>query len=212
MISSIKQHYFNKYGISLQMAEKKALVKNENGMITAATEMVGDKIIKLNSLFDKLFPNNTGYKKETRKKYQKLGVDYWVFDENGEEIAIDIKVNIGPDYSMEKSDYTNTEIEHKDSLSIPVEIYQNGDFTNSDDKLTDYMLYFILDNNNQYYKLIEYSKIRNISLKHKYVDEAVSYSPLTVKRVNKGDFSWHQSNNGTGIYIKVPCQLNIIGE
>ena len=210
MISSIKQHYFNKYGINLSLAKSKALVNTENGMITAATEMVGDKIIKLNSLFDKLFPNNTGYKKETKKKYQTAGVDYWVFDEKGNEIAIDIKVNIGPDYNMEKTDYTNTEIEHKQSLSIPVEIYQNGFFTNSSDKLTDYMLYLVLDNNNEYYKLIEYNKIREISLKHKYVEKLVA--PRTVERVNEGDFSWHTSNNGTGVYIKVPCQLNIIGE
>ena len=46
MISDIKRGYFEKFTIDMEKAAKKALIaNNENAIITAATEMCGDKYI-----------------------------------------------------------------------------------------------------------------------------------------------------------------------
>ena len=86
-----KEMYLKKFDIDRTKAEKRALVKNDNGITTAMTEMLGEKIIKQFHIFDELFPENTGYKKVVSKKFQKAGVDYEVYNEN-ETLYIDIKV------------------------------------------------------------------------------------------------------------------------
>ena len=49
-----KEMYFKKFDIDRTKAEKRALVKNDNGITTAMTEMLGEKIIKQFHIFDEL--------------------------------------------------------------------------------------------------------------------------------------------------------------
>jgi hypothetical protein len=207
MISEIKQAYFDKFGIDMEKASKKALVKNENGTITAATEMCGDIYIKKEHLFDVIFPDNIGYKKETRKKFQKAGVDYIVYLPDNEEVYVDIKVCVGPDYSMQPDDYNKL---YRDSYKentkgIPLEIYQNDIFTYSKGKLTDYVLFIIMDKDGIVYNNIQYETIRNIALAHK---KNLDTRGGDATWINKGKMTWHTSNNGSGIYIKWPIVTN----
>ncbi len=208
-ISDIKKTYFEKFSIDLEKAEKKALLKNnENAIITAATEMCGDKYIKKEHLFDKLFPENIGYKKETRIKQQKAGCDYVIYMPNNEELYIDIKVCIGPNYNMTEDDYNDKNdyieaIEKGIPKGVPIEIYQNSNFTFSKGKLTDYVLFIIMDNDGIVYSLINYDKVHKIALEHKKQWDTRGGSATLI---NKGKMKWHRSNNGSGIFIKY--QLN----
>lgn len=197
-----KEAYFEKFEIDREKAVRRAIVKTPNGITTAMTEMLGEKIIKVFSLWDRLFPENNGYKRATSKKMQKSGVDFEIFTDNG-SIYIDLKVCVGPDYSMSLEDY-NTELANfEESKAIPVEIYQNGIFTNSNGKLTDYMLYIIADSKGISYLLISYKEIQKISYEHR---KQVENLGTTARLVNKGQYKWHKSNNGTGIYVKVPIK------
>lgn len=200
MISLFKQKIFQTFNIDMETAKRRALVPGENAIITAATEMVGEKLLKKYNIFDKLFPNNTGYKKITNKKQQKAGVDYVVFN-GDDETYIDIKVCVGPDYSIKPEDFNNQPQRLISSVAVPVEIYQNNVFTNVKGKLTDYVLYLIIDQSGYYFYMISYDELRQISLEHKIVHEVDNN--VIVKR-NKGKYKWHTSNNGSGCYIKIP--------
>ena len=204
-----KEMYFKKFDIDITKAEKRALVKNDNGITTAMTEMLGEKIIKQFHIFDELFPENTGYKKVVSKKFQKAGVDYEVYNEN-ETLYIDIKVCVGPDYSMNADDFNNAS-DVLESKAIPIEIYQNNVFTNTKGKLTDYMLYIIADNSGISYLLLSYEDVMKISMEHKrQIEYFYTEKGKIAKYVNKGAYKWHTSNNGTGIYIKFPiCPVKL---
>lgn len=207
MTSEIKQAYFEKFEIDIEKAEKKALLKNnENAIITAATEMCGDMYIKKEHLFDVIFPDNIGYKKETRKKFQKAGVDYIVYLPDNEELYVDIKVCIGQNYNMVEDDYNdkNDYIQAiKDGIpkGVPIELYQNNNFTFSKGKLTDYVLFIIMDSDGITYSLLDYDKVHKIALEHKKQWDTRGGSATLV---NKGRMKWHRSGNGSGIYIKWP--------
>lgn len=207
MTSEIKQAYFEKFEIDIEKAEKKALLKNnENAIITAATEMCGDMYIKKEHLFDVIFPDNIGYKKETRKKFQKAGVDYIVYLPDNEELYVDIKVCIGQNYNMVEDDYNdkNDYIQViKDGIpkGVPIELYQNNNFTFSKGKLTDYVLFIIMDSDGITYSLLDYDKVHKIALEHKKQWDTRGGSATLV---NKGRMKWHRSGNGSGIYIKWP--------
>ena len=208
-VSDIKKIYFDKFVIDMEKAEKKALLKNnENAIITAATEMCGDKYIKQEHLFDKLFPENIGYKKETRVKQQKAGCDYIIYMPNNEELYVDLKVCIGPNYNMVEDDY-NDKNDYTEAIKdgipkgVPIEVYQNNNFTFSKGKLTDYVLFIIMDSDGITYSLLDYDKVHKIALEHKKQWDTRGGSATLV---NKGRMKWHRSNNGSGIYIKY--QLN----
>ena len=202
MISEIKRAFFEKFSIDMQKAAKKALIKdNENAIVTAATEMCGDKYIKQEHLFDKLFPENIGYKKETRVKQQKAGCDYIVHMPNDEELYIDIKVCIGPSYNMTEDDYNNKSQADTTIKGVPIEIYQNGYFTFSKGKLTDYVLFIIMDNDGITYSLFSYDEIYKIAYAHRKQWDTRGGSAT---QINRGIMHWHRSNNNTGIYIKWP--------
>ena len=202
MISEIKRAFFEKFSIDMEKAAKKALIKdNENAIITAATEMCGDKYIKQEHLFDKLFPENIGYKKETRVKQQKAGCDYIVHMPNDEELYIDIKVCIGPSYNMVENDWNNPYQVDTTIKGVPIEIYQNGSFTFSKGKLTDYVLFIIMDNDGITYSLFSYDKIYEIAWSHRKQWDTRGGSATLI---NRGIMKWHRSNNGSGIYIKWP--------
>ena len=204
-----KEMYFKKFDIDRTKAEKRALVKNDNGITTAMTEMLGEKIIKQFHIFDELFPENTGYKKVVSKKFQKAGVDYEVYNEN-ETLYIDIKVCVGPDYSMNADDFNNTS-DVLESKAVPIEIYQNNVFTNTKGKLTDYMLYIIADNSGISYLLLSYEDVMKISMEHKrQIEYFYTEKGRIAKYINKGAYKWHTSNNGSGIYIKFPiCPVKL---
>ena len=202
MISDIKRAFFEKFSIDMEKAAKKALIKdNENAIITAATEMCGDKYIKQEHLFDKLFPENTGYKKENRVKQQKAGCDYIVYMPNDEELYIDIKVCIGPNFNMVEDDYNDISQADTTKKGVPIEIYQNGSFSFCKGKLTDYVLFIIMDNDGITYSLFSYDKIYEIAYAHRKQWDTRGGSATLI---NKGIMKWHRSNNGSGIYIKWP--------
>ena len=204
-----KEIYFKKFDIDRTKAEKRALVKNDNGITTAMTEMLGEKIIKQFHIFDELFPENIGYKKVVSKKFQKAGVDYEVYNGN-ETLYIDIKVCVGPDYSMNADDFNNTS-DVLESKAVPIEIYQNNVFTNTKGKLTDYMLYIIADNSGISYILLSYEDVMKISMEHKrQIEYFYTEKRKIAKYINKGAYKWHTSNNGSGIYIKFPiCPVKL---
>lgn len=175
-----------------------SVIENINNKPTAERttekEKWGEKAIKENNLWDILFPNNLGWKKITDKRQQKLGVDFKIFTENG-DVNVDIKVLIGPDYSE----------------GLPVEIYQRPvreadipssyTFTNRSSKLTDWMVYIVLDINGFSVYKIPYDIIRMVSLKYKFhYEEVMTNKGLCTKCVK--DSALQKSFNGTGYYVK----------
>lgn len=162
---------------------------------TTAKEKWGEKVIKENRLWDKLFPENLGYKKITNKKEQKLGVDFKIHTETG-DVNVDIKVLIGPDYSE----------------GLPVEVYQRPvreadipssyTFTNRSSKLTDWIVYIVLDKIGFRVYKIPYSVIHAESVKYKFhYEEVMTNKGLCTKCIK--DPALQKSFNGTGYYVKV---------
>lgn len=162
---------------------------------TTAKEKFGEKVIKENHLWDILFPGNLGWKKITDKRQQKLGVDFKIHTESG-DVNVDIKVLIGPDYSE----------------GLPVEIYQRPireadvsssyTFTNRSSKLTDFMVYLVLDRNGFSVYKIPYDVIRTESKKYKWhFEEVMTNKGLCYKCVKSP--ALQKSFNGTGWYVKV---------
>ena len=162
---------------------------------TVEKEHWGDEAIKDSHLWDTLFPNNVGWKKITAKKEQKLGVDYKIFLADGKEVNVDIKVCIGMDYP-----------------TIPLEIYQRPSresdtpnsyvFTNRSSKLTDYMLYLILDKNGFRYFNIPYEIIHETSKKFKWhFEEVMTNKGLCYKCIKPTELE--KSFNGTGYYVRI---------
>lgn len=162
---------------------------------TTSKEKWGEKAIKENHLWDILFPNNLGHKKITDKRQQKLGVDFKIHTESG-DINVDIKVLIGPDYTE----------------GLPIEIYQRPTreadvpssytFTNRSSKLTDWMVYIVLDRNGFRVYKIPYSVIHAESLKYKWhFEEVMTNKGLSYKCIK--DEALQKSFNGTGYYVKI---------
>ena len=145
-----------------------------------------------------------GYKKETRIKQQKAGCDYIIYMPNNEELYVDLKVCIGPNYNMVEDDY-NDKNDYTEAIKdgvpkgVPIEVYQNNNFTFSKGKLTDYVLFIIMDSDGITYSLLDYDKVHKIALEHKKQWDTRGGSATLV---NKGRMKWHRSNNGSGIYIK----------
>lgn len=197
--------YRNRFNIKWEAAQEAALLKTENGARTACKEMIGDAVIKQYHLFDKLFPDNIGYKKVTNKDLQLAGADYEVYVNENTTTYIDLKSCVGPDYSMKPEDFDM--VEATDELlardGIPIEIYQNGEFTNSKCKITSFMLYVICDVKGVRYCLVPYNEIRNFSLRHK--DAYIIDKENNIAHLEKHyPFTRYTSNNGSGIYAKKP--------
>lgn len=177
-----------------------------NGPVnTTDKERTGGNIIKQYHLFDYCFPNNTGYKKIANKKLQLSGVDYIVYNELEEPIYVDLKSCIGADYSMHKEDYVNAPQRIVASKGIPLEIYQNDDFTYTKGKLTDYLLFIIKDDSGIYYYNMKYSDVRNITMKYQKI--FISENGVVHPRFpDNNDYVVHTSVNGSGKYIKYPVE------
>ena len=221
MISAIKQKYFTEFNIDLEKAKKKALVNSENGIVTAATEMLGEEIIKKFRLWNELFPNYQSVKKATSKKNQKEGIDYFITEDDETVVNVDVKVCCGPDYSFSKrhcfrsldTDYSVNLPEGTINKQAPIELKQNGNRTFTSRKKTDYILFIFADTSGISYVSISYDKILNI------VDECISkYEDvkdehgLTRRFLNeeRGPYKHYASNNGSGEYICYPVVAKIL--
>lgn len=168
---------------------------NNESERTTAKEKWGEKAIKENHLWDILFPNNLGHKKITDKRQQKLGVDFKIHTETG-DVNVDIKVLIGPDYTEGLPvEVAQRPVSEPDTLS-------SYTFTNRSSKLTDWMVYLVLDKYGFRVYKIPYSVIHAESVKYKFKTvEVMSDKGLCYKWV-KHD-SLKKSFNGTGYYVKV---------
>lgn len=188
--------------ITEEEIRKNTLVDTRNGWRTSLKELIGNALIKKYNIFDKLIPNNVGYKKILNKKLQKSGCDFEVFLDDDTSIYVDLKSLIGEDYSMVETDLVDLPVKSGEK-GIVVEIYQNDIFTNAGYKMTDKVLYIICDKHGIIACLCDYKEIVDISKRHKgnlAVDNGVAFRKQT------GEYKWHQSNNGSGIYIKVPVR------
>lgn len=221
MISNIKQRYFSEFNIDMDKAKKRALVNTENGMITAATEMLGEEIIRKFSLWNTLFPNYQSVKKVTSKKNQREGVDYFITDEEGTLYNIDIKVCCGPNFNFDKDYcYRNPEcyhtvktVEGTINKQAPIELKQNGNRTFVSRKKTDYILFIFADTSGISYAIISYDNVLDI------VDECISrYEDIKDERglprrsynEERGPYKHYISNNGSGEYVCYPVAANIL--
>lgn len=221
MISASKQQYFNEFGIDLDKAKKRALVNTENGMITAATEMLGEAIIRKFKLWNEIFPNYQSVKKATSKKNQTDGIDFFVTAEDGTVFNVDIKVCCGPDFNFNKEHcYRNPEnfrvIEPNAGLinkQAPIELKQNGMRTFTSRKKTDFILFIFADNYGVSYANLSYENVLTI------VDESISRYEDTVdehgftRKVyneKRGIYNHYISNNKTGEYICFPIVANVL--
>ena len=162
---------------------------------TTAKEKWGEKSIKDNHLWDILFPDNLGHKKITNKREQKLGVDFKIHTEDG-DINVDIKVLIGPDYTE----------------GLPVEIYQRPTrepdvmssytFTNRSSKLTDWMVYIVLDKSGFRVYKIPYSVIHSESVKYKWKTVEIMSNKGLCYKLEKHP-ALQKSFNDTGFFVKI---------
>lgn len=175
----------SRLGISDKVVQKHILVNNPNGYRTALKECIGEAIIKKFNVWERLFPDYQGFKKVSSTKLQKQGVDFIVTDANGDEIFIDLKADVGPDYGD----------------IFPIEIYQNDIPTMVKSKKTDYLLHIIVDDNKIRAVLVDYQECCNVA--HK---EAASYCAS-----KELPYPMLISNNGSGKYIKYDYLKNDAG-
>ena len=171
------EYLIKKYNITEDKIKSNALHNTENGYRTSAKELVGNAIVK------QLFPK---WKKVSNVKMQKAGADFIT----PEEKFIDIKVCIGPDY-------------HK---TFPLEIYQNDIFTFTKNKLTDYLLYIIIDKDGTNLYLYDYDDVRNIAEQHRRVLQ-VDKARDVVIQFNPGPYHYKTSGNGSGTFISYPVNI-----
>lgn len=173
----------HKYSIDETDIAPHVLVNTDNGWTTAAKECAAIKMMNENKVLSHFF-GDCHYKWVTDKETQLSGIDLIVDD----SINIDLKSLIGNAYTLTSDD--NPFWDGKYTPCIVVELYQNGVFTNTKDKKTDYVLYYVGDKIEDKFILVDYAEIKRIS----------NIELFTKKHV------WHTSNNGTGIYIKVPLR------
>jgi len=182
------EEYKKLYNITEDQIKKNMLRPGENAYRTSLKELIGQKYIARNRVFkrfieDDLHYEYLGYKKVTDKRKQKAGADYEVFyNDDGVEkkLYVDLKSLQGPHYEQ-----------------IPLELEQNGIWTNGKNKITDYHLYIVHDDGEPRHKWIPYDTI---------VKECAKYRPQIEHNGNVCFFKWadevYTSNNGSGKYIK----------
>jgi hypothetical protein len=195
MISGIKKKYFEDFNIDLEKARKRALVSSENGTITAATEMLGEAIIRKFRLWNQIFPNYQSVKKATSKRNQKDGIDFFVTLEDDTVVNVDIKICCGPDFSLNKDECYKEPEKYRIISGLyqaPIELKQNGFRTFTSRKKTDYLLFIFADNNGISYTVLDYDKIIKI------IDDNVK---------DNGMYLHHISNNRSGEYICFPVSV-----
>ena len=220
MISTMKQQYFTEFNIDLDKAKKRALVCSENGIVTAATEMLGEAIIRKFKLWNELFPNYQSVKKATSKKNQIEGIDFFITKEDGTVVNIDIKVCCGSDFSFNKDYcYRNPEcyrtvkvVKGTINKQAPIELKQNGVRTFTSRKKTDYILFIFADTYGISYANLSYEKILTIVdgciSKYNYVNEHGFVRK--VFNEERGPYKHYTSNNGSGEYVCYPVVAKIL--
>ncbi len=154
------------------MVNSRALMDNDNSRRTATKELIGEYYIKEFNVWECLFPSYNSVRRITSEKLQRSGVDYIINDDT----FVDIKCDIGPDYAN----------------SIPIELTQYNNPTNTPDKKTDYVVHVIIDDFKERVMMINYQWMRNLCEKVRE-DE----------KEGRPTFPIYISNNGTGKYIKV---------
>lgn len=186
------------YNIDDKTIAKRALVDSENGRKTALKELIGEASIKRFALWNRLFPNYQSVKKATGKKNQKDGIDFIVTTEDGTVYNIDLKSLVG-NYEWDCNERSDGKTFEQGVIKAPIELRQNGTFTNLPSKKTDYLLYIWTDpdTTQSIYSLLDYKMISDISYKcDKVVCENRKMEPLP--------YVHYTSNNGTGEYILLP--------
>ena len=180
----------------MERARKRALVASENGMITAATEMLGEAIIRKFRLWNEIFPNYQSVKKATSKRNQKDGIDFFVTLEDDTVVNVDIKICCGPSFSLDKNQCYKEPEKQRALPSMnqaPIELKQNGFRTFTSRKKTDYLLFIFADGNGVSYANLDYDDVLKI------VDENIK---------DKGIYLHHISNNKSGEYICCPVAIS----
>ena len=220
MISETKQQYFTEFNIDLNIAKKRALFNSEDGMITVATEMLGEAIIRKFKLWNELFPNYQSVKKATSKKNQKEGIDFFITKEDGTVVNIDIKVCCGTDFSFSKDYcYRNPEcyrtvklIKGTINKQAPIELNQKGVRTFTSRKKTDYILFIFADTYGISYANLSYEKVLTIVdgciSKYKYVNEHGFVRKVFDEE--RGPYKHYTSNNESGEYVCHPVVAKIL--
>lgn len=185
------------YDISDEEVNKRALFDSENARKTALKELIGEKAISKGRLWNILFPDYESKRRITSKKNQLDGVDYMITASDGTVYNIDLKCVQG-DYSWDGTETSDHLRFDKDVLRAPVEIRQNGIFTNLSKKKTDYLLYVFHQPDGVYYSLLSYEMIVNFS---RQCDAIVCKN----NHLKQNTFIHHTSFNGTGDYVLFPA-------
>ena len=164
---------------------------------TIGKEKQAEAALFRNNIFEQMFPNITSLEKVYDKERQLSGIDYIIKSNTGECINVDLKTQIGTDYKMHEHDYVGSPdrgYQNTDGIVIEIDQYAGGKWshTNTEDKATDYMLYYVKDLHGERCYLIGYQSIVRMSEKH---SEAADR------------YVEHTSFNGTGHYIKVPFYM-----
>ena len=160
---------------------------------TRGKEKQAEAALYRNDIWSQMFPDIVSLEKVYDKERQISGIDYIVKSNNGESVKVDLKTQIGTDYYMHEHDYTGSPdrgYQSTDGIVIEIDQYAGGKWshTNTEDKATDYMLYYVKDLHGERCYLIDYKSIARMSEKHdRYVEQT--------------------SFNGTGHYIKVPFYM-----
>ena len=169
-----------KYGLTEEDVAPHVLINTQNGWRTATKECAAIKRMKESKVLSYFF-GSCRWKWVTDKETQLSGVDLIV---NG-SINVDLKSLIGRAYTITEED--NPLWDGQYDPCIVIEMFQCGVFTHSIEKKTDYVLYYIADDIEEKFILVDYAEIKKISTIDLYDKKHV----------------WHTSNNSTGVYIKV---------
>jgi hypothetical protein len=160
---------------------------------TRGKEKQAEAALYRNDIWSQMFPDIVSLEKVYDKERQISGIDYVVKSNNGESVKVDLKTQIGTDYLMHEHDYVGSPdrgYQSIDGIVIEIDQYAGGKWshTNTEDKATDYMLYYVKDLHGERCYLIDYKSIMALSEKHEKYTEQTSF-------------------NGTGHYIKVPFYM-----
>lgn len=166
------EYFKNHYKITDDIVNSRALMDNDNSRRTATKELIGESYIKEFNIWERLFPSYRSIERITSEKLQREGIDYII----NNDTFVDIKCDIGPDYANH----------------IPIELTQYGEFTNTFDKKTDYIVHIIIDDFKERVVMINYKWVRRYC--EKVMKDLESNTPTV---------AIYNSSNGTGKYTMV---------
>lgn len=212
-----KERYFKEFNIEESAAKKNALLHSQNAVVTAATELLGEAIIKKYRLWNSTFPNYKSVKKATSKKNQKEGIDFFITTEDDAVYTVDLKVCCGPDYTAGQRCYKEPQrlIKSQEGFTLnaaPIELTQNGIRTFTSSKKTDYVFFIFADDNGISYSLITYDRI--LETVNDHIDKIIIEKNGLKQQVkfikDRGPLVHFTSNNGSGVYVLLPVKSIIL--